>query len=98
MAFILLYAEGYNKYLALKQWSTFIYRNILKSSCHSNVPYNQPSEQSILQLFLHYTTSVKWLASWMGNLVGREERLHSPKVKEFVTKFYQQTLEYKALG
>ena len=41
---------------------------------------------------------VKWLASWMGNLVGREERLHSPKVKEFVTKFYQQTLEYKALG
>ena len=81
MPFFLLYAEGYNKYLALKQWSTIIYWNILKSSeyncCHSAVPYNQLSEQSILQLSLYHTMA-SWVDGWV-NLEGREECLHSPK-------------------
>ena len=67
MAFILLYAVGYNKSLALKQWST-IYWNILKSSvrncCHFTVPYNQQSEHSAISILYHM--SVKWLAGWMG--------------------------------
>ena len=38
-----------------------------------------------------------WVDGWV-NLEGIKKRFHSPnKVKEFVTKFYKQTLEYKAL-
>ena len=81
MAFVLLYAEGHNQYLVLKQWSTIIYWNILKSSvyncCHSTVPYNQLSEQSILQLSPYYTMASS-VDEWV-NSEGREKRLHSPK-------------------
>ena len=68
MAFALLYAEGYNNYLALKQRSKIIYWNISETSvhkcCHSTVPYNQLSEQSIIQLSLCYTTCL--LNGWLG--------------------------------
>ena len=62
MAFTLLYSERHNKYLALTHWSTISYWNILKSKVHNcssqlsfRSPYNQLSEQSVLQLSLYHT-------------------------------------------